>query len=214
MKKRISLLVLLAFIAGGVFALDLSAGGGLLFDYSANNGIKASVGGQDFYQGIRTASFGGFVFFDATYAEANVSFAYGSATFVEEGYGSSTTSDAGSLLQLGFTLLGKYPFKLGAVTLFPLAGINYNVVVSAKDDDGNKYDKPGDFSQFGILLGGGVDYNLTEHLFLRGEILFQLRFASKFQDDSAKNVKDEYGISPDTTVGMGPVIKVGVGYKF
>jgi len=214
MKKRISLLVLLAFIAGGLFALDLSAGGGLLFDYSANNGLKATVGGQDYYRGIRVASFGGFVFFDATYAEANVSFAYGSGTYVWDEGSSSGTLDYGSMLQLGFTLLGKYPFKLKAVTLYPLLGINYNLVVSAKDKAGNKADKPGDLNQFGIQLGGGVDYYLTEALFIRGEILFQLRFASKYQDDQVKVVKAQYGISPDTTVGMGPVIKAAVGYKF
>jgi outer membrane protein W len=207
MKKSISILVLLALVTvGGAFAqgFGLSAGGGLLFDYSANNGIEAS----GFYTGTRTTSFGGFIFFDATYAELDVSFAYGSVTGVYDWpVLGSGTEDAGSVMQLGFTLLGKYPIDLGAVTLFPLVGVGYNAVLSWSDPDGNKADKPGDMSQFGILAGVGIDKNLTDALYLRAEALFQLRLPSKAMSDAAVG-------GASATLGMGAVVKVGVGYRF
>jgi len=206
MKKCISILVLLAFVAAGAFAADfaLSAGGGALFDYSANNGVEVA----GFYTGMRNTSIGGFVFFDATYVEANVSFAYGMLTSVYDlGPLGSGTEDGGSAMQLGLGLLGKYPIKLSALTLYPLVGINYNLVLSASDADGNKYDKPGDLSQFGVQFGVGIDKYFTDAVFLRAEGLFQLRFANKLMSDQATG-------GASTTIGMGPVIKVGVGYKF
>jgi hypothetical protein len=109
MKKSISILALLAIIATGAFAqgfpFPMAAGGGLLFDWSGNNGIERT----NRYAGFRNLSIGGFGFFDATYAELDVSFAYGSLTGVFDAPGNNETKDIGSVLQLGFSLLGKYP---------------------------------------------------------------------------------------------------------
>jgi len=205
-KKVVLALLVAALVAGGVFAdgLSLSAGGGLLFDLSGNNGIREG----DSYMGIRNTSFGLYGFFDATYVEADISFARGSITMVAEEGGSSASEDFGSAMQLGLSLLGKYPIDLGSFTLFPLFGINYNMVLSFKDVDGNSYDDAGDLSQLGILGGVGADFGLSDSLYLRAEGLFQLRFASKFQ----KDMSDAFGGS--TTIGMGPRIKVGIGIKF
>jgi len=202
-KKVVLALLIAALVAGGAFADGLSAGGGLLFDFSGNNGVEA----DGVYRGIRNTSFGAYGFFDATYVEADISFARGSITMVAEGGGASASADFGSAMQLGLSLLGKYPIELGSVLFFPLFGINYNMVLSFKDVDGNSYDDAGDLSQFGILGGVGADFGLSDSLYLRAEGLFQLRFASKFQKDMA-----EGGAS--TTLGMGPRIKVGIGYKF
>ncbi|MCL1814618.1 MAG: autotransporter domain-containing protein [Treponema sp.] len=225
MKKTMAALAFLAVLAAGAFAqgISMSAGGGLFFDGSFNNGVKFKESPIESYGGIRNISFGGFVFFDAAYAEVNVSFAYGSITAVDKfsigSYSETNTEKMGSALQLGFSLLGKYPIELGPVTFFPLAGLGYNRVLSFKDTDGTKYDDAGDLSQFSILAGAGADYNLTDSLYLRGEILFQLRFASKTMKDMADFVKAEiwndYSIrvNPKTTLGLGPVIKVAVGYR-
>jgi opacity protein-like surface antigen len=213
MKKSISILALLAIIATGAFAqgfpFPMSAGGGLLLDWSGNNGIdNAKLGGKTGYFGYRLLSIGGFGFFDATYAELDVSFAYGSATYVYDFPGTNDNEDGGSALQLGFTLLGKYPIDWNGFTLFPLLGADYNLVLSSKDKNGKPEDNPGDNSQFGILAGAGLDYPLSSALFLRGEALFHLRLPSKDAKDAAKQS------GGDTTFGMGPRIKVGVGYKF
>jgi hypothetical protein len=208
MKKSISILALLAIMATGAFAQGfpppMSAGGGLLFDWSFNNGVEASGG----YLGIRNLSFGGFGFFDATYAELDVSFAYGMINFIIDEPGFKYNGD-GNLLQLGFSLLGKYPISLAALpfTLFPLLGVDYNLALSGKDPDGTM-DKPMEYSQFGILAGAGLDFPLTSDLYLKGEVLFHLRFASKFMKEDAGSA------GASTTFGMGPRIKISVGYRF
>jgi hypothetical protein len=94
MKKSISILVLLALVAGGAFALDMAVGGGLLFDYSGNNGIEY----MSAYEGLRATS----------------------------------------------------------------------------------------FEAFGFLLGAGLGFSFTEAVFLRAEAMFNLRLASKWQDDLVK----------------------------
>jgi len=167
-----------------------------------------------------TSPFGGLGFFDATYAEMDISFAYGSATTVTDipefrGNGSVD----GSAVQLGFSLLGKYPIKLGALplTLFPLLGFDYNRVLSVKDKDGNSADNPGDSSQLGILAGAGIDFSLpfSDALFLRAEALLHVRLTSKATDDSVTGYRVLWpGVNIDTTLGVGPRIKVAVGYRF
>ena len=219
MKKSISILVLLALVTAGAFAIDMSVGGGALLDLSLNNGLSGSFEGFNFKQEIRNTSFGGFVFFDATYAEIDVSFAYGLLKWSGEnmgGPGGNTDID-GNLMQLGFSLLGKYPIDLGMITISPILGGSYNVVLSGKltfggvsvdlkdmEDIDNVVQ---DLSQFGVLGGVGVDFPLTSSLYLRGQALFQLRFPMKFFREMAEG-------PINATYGMGPRVKVGVGYKF
>jgi len=217
MKKYVLILVL-TFVAAGAFAagFGFSVGGGLLFDYSANNGIEQDGD----YLGHRTTSFGGFAFFDATYAELDISFAYGSVTTVAESPSQSISiaEDSGSMLQLGFSLLGKYPININKkFILFPLLGINYNRVLSYTED-GEDVPKAGELlSQFGFQGGIGFDFFLSKTLFLRGEALFQFRFPGKLYEDYRKDVNlIRFGGTgkASTTYGMGPVIKAAVGYKF
>jgi len=213
MKRGISILALFAIVATGAFAQwfppPMSAGGGLLFDWSFNNGVETNISGSKVSMGLRNLSFGGFGFFDATYAELDVSFAYGLLTMVTDGPGMNGTDDFGSALQLGFSLLGKYPLNLASLpfTLYPLLGVDYNLVLSVKNKDGDSADHPGDLNQFGLLAGAGLDFPLTGALYLKGEVLFHLRFASKLMKDTASS-------GDSTTFGMGPRIKIGVGYKF
>jgi len=220
MKKKVlmSLVLLTMVTASAVFAqgISLAAGGGLLLDWSVNNGIKVEYHGESLSISLDNLSFGGFGFFDATYAEADVSFAYGSLTGTEKGrigsHSASGTEEKESALQLGFSLLGKYPIKLGGFTIFPLLGFNYNIVLSAWDKNGKPDDD--DLSQFGFLAGAGLDFPFTDALFLRAEALFQLRLAGKSQHDAAEDLKKATPYDVNTTLGLGPRIKVGVGYKF
>jgi hypothetical protein len=125
----------------------------------------------------------------------------------------SDEEDFGNVTQFGIAVLGKYPIELGTITLFPLLGISYNMVLSAKDPDGNKYDDAGDLSQLGILAGIGLDVNITDALFFRAEGIFQLRLPNKMQKDMADYMKAYYGVDFPPTVGLGPVIKVAIGYR-
>ena len=203
MKKGILVLALLVFISFGAFA-QMSAGGGLLFDLSSNNGVKEG----NIYGGFRIVSFGGFVFFDAHYVEADVYFAGGSVDIVAKAGGISGSVDAGSFTQLGFSLLGKYPIEMGELTVFPLFGINYNIVLSYKLPNGEKFPESAAewFSQFGFQAGAGLDYNLNDNLYLRASALLHLRLPMKF-------CKDDISSSETATLGIGPVIKVAIGYR-
>ena len=203
MKKSISILVLLAFVAVGAFAqLEMSVGGGIVGDISRGNGAKWDPW---FDVSVSNTSFGGFLFFDATYAVVDVSFAYGRLTqkYKIPFFGTGET-DA-SALQLGFGLLGKYPIEIAGTTFFPLLGINYNLVLSMTED-GKSVDDAGDFSQFGILAGLGYDQNLSDNLYVRLEALYQIRFPSKFANDMAQG-------NIETTFGMGTRGKIAIGYR-
>jgi len=223
MKKMIAILVIFVCVGTALSAQDsgMSFGGGALLDWSFSNGLKAKLGDVTYYSGLRNMSFGAYAFFDITYAEIDVSFAYGSITIVDKEKGGpqvkNDTENGGSVLQIGLSLLGKYPINLGKITVFPLLGVGYNIVLTAKDADGDKmYDKDSDssamkdLSQFSILGGGGFDYNINKNIYLRVSGLLQMRFPSKMQKDYAQELGNPF----KATLGFGPVIKVGIGYRF
>jgi opacity protein-like surface antigen len=106
-----------------------------------------------------------------------------------------------------FGVLGKYPINLGSIVLFPAVGINYRATLVVKDNNGNELDDPGDYSALSVLLGAGLDYGIGENLYLRGEVLYGIRLASKMEGDV------EVG-DAKYNLGHGPTVKVAVGYKF
>ena len=190
-------------------------GAGFLFDHNANNGIKSDV--HDMKIGLKNTSLGGFVFFDISYFEISVSFAHGTLKEYLKGANASAHSILEDLtfLQLELSAFGKFPISLGKVTVFPMAGAGFNMVLTAKDRDGNDlYDNTitasalKDYSQFGLLAGVGFDISLTSAIFLRTEALFHFRLPNKFTKDWA--AKEDF----NTTFGIGPRIKIGIGYQF
>jgi hypothetical protein len=208
MAKKVLMVLVLAVVvaAGGVFAqgLALSAGAGGLFSYNFGGGV---MDGDD---GISMPYLGGgfFAFFDATYAEVNVGMDFGSVTNKGEGAMADFMDDVkSSVTNLNIGVLGKYPISLGSVVLFPAVGINYRATLGVKDEDGNEMDDPGDFSALSILLGAGLDYGIGEKLYLRGEVLYGIRLANKFESDGEEG-DSKYNL------GHGPTVKVAVGYKF
>jgi len=225
MKKIVIFLVLAALITGGAFA-QMSIGGGAFLDMSFGNGFRYEENKNEIKLNTNNTSFGGFVFFDANYVEVDVNFAYGSLRSVLNGSGVTANDGAGSMMQLGFSILGKYPIHLGSFTIFPLIGMNYNMVLSMKDKNGNKPDKVygfddkessfmAEYSQFGLLGGIGLDVPFSNALFFRAEALLNLRLANKSMKDMVDAWKK---LSPNdnakTTLGIGPRIKIGIGFRF
>jgi outer membrane protein W len=217
MKKIISALVLCVLVAGGSYAIGF--GGGLLFDFSGNNGVQGDVEGSDYYYGIRNTSFGGYAFFDFTYVEAGLYYAYGSITDVYEVDGYKDSEKLGSVGQFGFNVIGKFPIELDTVTIFPMLGVSYNMVLSFKYTDGEEDPSPDELNQFGILGGMGVDFGLTDNVFLRLNGLLHFRFTSKYQKYLKSLVtyllsREGYDSNLSTTIGMGFRFNVAIGYKF
>jgi outer membrane protein W len=216
MKKSFLVLVILALAAGGAFAqIGLSTGGGLFFDGSFGNGMEMSLGGKKITTSINNTSFGAYGFFDATYMEASLGFAYGTLKLKGDDGDKSDSDDMGTAMQISFTVLGKYPIDLGVITLFPMLGLSYNLVVSLELKDG--YKKSGieaeNLGQLGLLGGIGLDYDLTQSMYLRASLLLHLRFASKHMTDNVDDLK-KMRMDANTTLGVGPRIQVGLGFRF
>ena len=216
--KKFVIFALLALAATGAFAqgFSVSLGGGGLFDWSLNNGVKEDLGGGDtLHGGEQVLNFGGYVFLDLTYFELDVGFAYGSRTvYAKTNFGGikfSSSTNGGSYLQLVFSWLGKYPIKMGSVTFFPLLGGNFNMVLTWLY---NGATVPGEhikkLSHLGLLGGVGLDFDINGSLFIRVEALFHLAYPMAIYVDYANTDPDN--ISP--TFGMGPRINVAIGYKF
>jgi opacity protein-like surface antigen len=206
MKKIAVLAVLALTVSAAAFGLPdfkLSFGGGGILDMTFGNGLK--VGGQKGTQSF--VGGGAFAFFDATFVEADFAFVGGGTKSKWPGGG----SESGTAAALDLALLGKYPFSLGRVTLFPLLGFDYQIVVAAKSG-GVKVDKPGEASSFGFDFGAGLDFPLTDHLFLRGEFLYALRLPSKTLKDSKKYFESQ-GMDVKYILGNGPTLKLAVGYS-
>jgi hypothetical protein len=102
------------------------------------------------------------------------------------------------------------------LTLFPLLGITYRFILSAKDGNGESYkdssgsDRSGDFSALWFRFGGGLDYSITDQIYFRGGLSYGLRLSNKFEDDMV----DQSGGILDTRLGHGLEIKAAVGYRF
>ena len=212
--KRIVLLALLALTASGAFAqgLPFGMGGGVLLDDSFSSGFKSDS--ADFK--INKFSYGGFIFFDASYVEADIYVTSGAVNNHSINYYGGSEEHlyfSSTDIQLGFSLLGKYPIDLGSIIIFPLLGVSYNVVLSHKNEFGEKLEKPSEWSQFGLSGGIGFDFYQTNSLYFRIEALFQILFPSKVTRDQIDSIKSG-GENAKAALGFGPVIKMGVGYRF
>jgi len=215
MKKIIALLI---FVCAGaaLFAQDVkvSVGGGANFtanftSYTLNKeatdaGIKVSdptlIGG------------GVYGFFDATYIEANVGVLFGNYNMKE------SNSKGLDVIALKIGLFGKYPFELsGAFSVFPLLGVDVMLPLSITSggeaptgEAKTTVDKM--FTQAWIKLGIGADINATDHIFVRPEFLYGIRFNT---DDETKAIGAyNAGKRFSSIFGHGLDIRVAVGYRF
>jgi opacity protein-like surface antigen len=214
MKKALAVLVLALFAGTAAFAVPafgLSAGAGGIFTKAFGGGYEATGVTLD----LPSLGGGGFVFLDATFAELDINFTYNAGTAPYSSPAYSTDYDF-NFSAIGFGLLGKYPFEVGPVAIFPMIGIEYRYALSA-EFDGNDADDASDMSRFGIRFGAGVDYHLSPALFLRAEVLYAIRFENKFEKDRVDQMNDAYGPSGysfSSKMSHGPDIKIGVGYQF
>ena len=184
MKKLIAILVV-AFVAmSATFAIDMSAGGGLVFgstsykyDYDTGDDISDSA-----------SMYGAFGFFDATYIQVSI------------GYNKVNSDNESSSIEFDF--LGKYPFPIGKkFTIFPLAGLGYQKCVSVDSGD------EADFSHFVLKGGVGGDFAITEKLYARATALFDYFLDNKTERD----LQDDYDAKVSM---YGFEFSAAVGYKF
>jgi opacity protein-like surface antigen len=235
-------------VCGNMHAADfsLSAGGGglvggLFSRYTASgHGIQ---GGEAVHavqtQDITQFNYGGFVFFDATYAELSISIQNGVNTWEQmldvELDNIKPDKGKGWETMMGFSLLAKYPFTLTSrFSLFPLAGVEYQVALVQKrkmssssriyDRTNGIYEKNkdsgalklSDWNSLFINIGVGADFNLVSGLFIRGELLYGFRLMTPYETDGLTQLQDAIHNHDLKLAGLtsGPSFRIGLGWRF
>jgi hypothetical protein len=206
-----------------VFGISAGVGGFIGGDFGG--GVEGTAAGASIKYELPYFGGGGFAFFDATYAELTLGIYGGSGKIkatMKAGDQSQTEESDMSYANFNIGLLGKYPFAVNQkLSVFPLLGIEYDICLSAKNEDGDEYEGmdgkggPGDFSALWFKFGGGLDYSFTEKIYLRFEALYGLRLANKVENDLKDYLeKMASGIDTKTLPGHGLTAKLAVGYKF
>ena len=246
-KKGLLVLALAALAAGGASAQDeeegskggkfrLSAGVGGFVSSDFGGGMEASatvpvLGAFESTTKVPYFGGGGFVFFDAAYAELTLGVFHGGgkmkSTTTLGGQSVPTMPNtevdiSGTYLNIG--LLGKYPFALSnKLSLFPLLGLEYDVCLSVKKEGAGSDQtdgSAGDYNMLWFKLGAGVDFDLTEKIYLRFEALYGIRLEAEFEKDMVSAAKAQAasmniaGADVNARLGHGLTAKLAVGYQF
>jgi len=219
------------FSVGGVgfFASDFGGQGTHVSDHTTSAGKWVT---REYTTPWVGGGFG--VFFDATYGEAGIGITFAGGNpkvWMEDKDNEDDTSYTNkntsySMTFLNISVLGKYPISLSeSASLYPAFGIDYHICVAGEteatingDTHTSKWDgkdnnqDAGDNSHLWLKFGAGLDYGLSEKLFLRAQALYGVGFASKSTDDSVES-QESGGANVKSVLGHGLTIKVGVGYK-
>jgi hypothetical protein len=150
------------------------------------------------------------VFFDAKFIEFSINFLIGADTFqIERVLGVDVNYDPDVSLNIstGFSLLGKFPFRISKLTLAPAFGTEYRFMIARAasefldDEETIQNEFQSIYNTFLIKFGGIVDFDLTNRLYLRGNLLGSFNTAM-FSDGFP--YKAEGGVQ----------IQLGIGYRF
>jgi opacity protein-like surface antigen len=203
------------------FRLSLGVGGALDANFSTWFVDKDAPG--DLYR-YNSSSLGTapYVFLDLKYVELNIGLGTGKAgDFHSANPLDSNPNFPARTLSLRGGVYLKLPFNLsGRFTFYPLAGADYELFLAAfKDDDrdakfptsASKQDaNPLEaLSTVSFKLGAGLDTFLTDHLFLRTELLYGIRLPNKFEQ-----YQDDLYTGVDSKLFHGGDFKLAIGYRF
>jgi hypothetical protein len=239
---------------GEDFSLSAGAGGligGLFTRYSLNGSGNApdptnpgSTAPIDLTarQEANQLNLGGYLFFDATWAELSVGFQWGGNTYADTSLAKSGEAIAKDTLDKGtgdegtirIVLLGKYPFHLSPqFAIFPLAGLEYQIAlfeyrqkegfsqssdrtngVHERDSDGKPY-KLSTWNSIFIDIGGGVDYVFYPPMYLRAELIYAFRLKTAYEKDQLEMLKKTLKVADPKLAGLtsGPTLRVALGYR-
>jgi len=182
MKKLVALVCTL-LISVMVFAQDFNMSAGASLSFSPT-WISYKIDPINFTESYNNLTFG--AFFDATYVQVGVGYASSVGNMnVKAEYGGQSASQELDMQygMLYFSLLGKYPFAVAEkITVFPLAGIEYLSLLSAKS---NGTDVPSDMikememDDFYLVLGGGADFMVTDKIYVRPSVTYGINLTGK-----------------------------------
>lgn len=185
MKKMIAVLLVFGLICTGVFALDFAAGALVNFDQQTSaqkidGPILSGQGSTSF------AFIGGRAFFDAQYVLAHI----GTSILVTKEirkFNSKVSYHDATRGYIHFGILGKYPFKLGPLYLFPMAGVEFDVITLYKKGE---YANDGlakqDLNKYWLVAGLGADIPLGSG----GKLFFRPQGTFGWQMNEPLSVKE------------------------
>jgi len=229
---------------------SISAGGGAFigglftrYNLTADGKIEGEPVSVNAGQEMDQFNFGGFLFFDATWAEFTIGIQSGSHNYSETMVAASPSIDdlvnnssgEGTETMLNLALLGKYPFILnGNFVLFPLLGLEYRIALKETrqpkgrrsydrtdplrgdtDANGETY-KLAAWNSLFVVIGAGMDYKFTSSFFLRTELLYGFRLQTPYEADALEKAKKGVNAPNPKLGGLtgGPALKIAAGYKF
>jgi len=202
MKKILVLVCVLCFVGIGVFAQDLALSAGVQAGMSFYN-LNDNFSSNDY--GWNMTTFLGGVFFDATYIRLSADFQMGLGG---QFYVNSTTTDFDSLSvsYINLTLLGKYPFDLGGIKIWPAIGLRYALALNYEINGSDFLSASNaDLSDFYIVGGVGMDYDLGG-LYITVQALYCLNLTA--------NPTTNEPASGETISAQDIQISAGVGFGF
>ena len=226
-NKLLYLIIFMVFITNRAFPQSefrVSAGFGGYFTSDFGGGVENTNLGRLFSH-IKTPYFGGgaFVFLDATFVELNF------GGFMIKGeweeffllYGPGgvypATYKFNSLgIGLDIGLLGKYPFAVSEkITVFPFLGITYRAILALAEEGYKIYD-PDEYNTLWFNFGGGLDYSITDNIYLRTGILYGIRLINEFERKTIERLNtSSWGDDViNNILGHGLEIKLAVGFRF
>ena len=215
MKKGFLVAIIAVLVSNGVYAVPLSIGGGLVFgtEWTNLNWENAQVN-------IRQDSLGGSVFFDAHFASLSVDLMQGNYNIYADaktpnGIKDSVIIHSATLVNLN--LIGKFPVPVhGTQTLrfFPMIGVGCQMSTAVEDKDTSEdiFITNG-FNNFRVLLGLGLDLDLSDLVFIRISalpyynvpIVPHTKFATKTaggDTESVMGIPSGFGVNGNLSFGF------------
>jgi hypothetical protein len=224
MKKTMLVLAIFGMCGAALFAQGIGLSAGLGGNFTAGfNSFALTQDAKD--AGLEAADMnshlvggGIYVFFDATYVEANVGLLFGNANSDKTDGMTDDQKKGMDVTALKLSLFGKYPIDLGGFTLFPMLGIDGQLSLGGKIQgeeipDSYKDDFNEMFNLFWIKVGVGLDVPLSDKLYLRPEFLYGIRFNTDPEKDTIDSLNSGPVKAVDAIIGHGLDIRLALGFR-
>jgi hypothetical protein len=230
MRKKLVLVLLLAtMFAGGAFAqskyLSVGFGGTFTADFitydwtrEGENYLNSNkLAGGELNRNLIGPGF--FTYFDVVYLMLSLGMDYYYMIPANSDTKKAMHGMSMSFTTFDITVLSKYPFSVGAVTLFPMLGMDIKLAIAQETRVGSLYTykgplASGNYSSFWYKLGIGADIPLGDKLYLRPMFLYGIGLG--FTGDDLPNIEivDGKYTKMANIIFHGLDIKLAVGFKF
>jgi hypothetical protein len=203
-------------VSSGIYAIPLSVGGGLVFGTEWTN-----LNWEDAHVNIRQDSLGGSVFFDAYFASLSMALMQGNYDI----YADAKAPDGNPIIRedsviirsatlLDINLVGKFPVpfqNMQTLQFFPMIGIGCQISTAVEETPDDLFITNG-FNNFRVLLGLGIDLDLSDLVFIRISALPyynvpmapRTKFAPKTDGDSTSvmGIPGGFGVNGNLSFGF------------